>query len=460
MYVMVSGGLEGQGGGANRGRGRPRKALDPQLAPEVRRWAEHVRQLIDGCFARDADAARALEITPVTLSCYLSGRKEVPERAFVRRLHDVLAQHEGRPVDPGLLQRTDELYMAALAVRQPLVWKVHTLTDQRDAALHREQTVRAQLRRLRFSLDTAQGDVTALRRDLRRANKEKEALASQIEDLLERLRQAQEVAAEAVVAEAIGIAERAAMALSARRLAALKASKVVLAACVALCVAGMAMAVVAPPLTGSGVPWQVRGWTTAGGAVLASTGAGFWRHRQLGRLGVYWDWSAHLLAMACAVAIVTVSLLILAAGVRSQQDSLAHQVRLSAAVSDCTENGSVIIDSGGENGPSTKVPRYKCTYEWTINRRAYTQRASGRLEQEGKHTTVLVDPTKPDTMVPEQIAPYKSLYIFAAVVLTVLMYPGFMFWRLWEQVAHGVRRAVSTAQARAVRSAKESASVQ
>lgn len=84
-----------------------------------------MRQLIDGCFARDADAAQALKITPVTLSCYLSGRKEVPERAFVRRLHDVLAQHGDRPADPQLLQRTDELYMAALAVRQPLVWKVH-----------------------------------------------------------------------------------------------------------------------------------------------------------------------------------------------------------------------------------------------------------------------------------------------------------------------------------------------
>ncbi|MFF7795807.1 hypothetical protein [Streptomyces sp. NPDC007991] len=459
MYVMASGGLEGQGGGADRGRARPRKALDPQLAPEVTRWAEHVRQLIDGCFAQDADAARALKITPVTLSCYLSGRKEVPERAFVRRLHDALAQHGDRPVDPRLLQHTDELYMAALAVRQPLVWKVHTLTDQRDAALRREQMVRAQLRRMRLSLDTAQGDVTALRQDLRRAKQGKEALASQIEDLLERLRQAQEAAAEAVVAEAIGIAERAALALSARRLAALKASKVVLAACVALCVAGIAMAVVAPPLTASGAPWQVRGWATAGGAVLAGTGAGLWRQRQLGRLGVHWDWSAHLLATAFTVAIATVSLLVLAAGIRSQQDSLAHQARLSAAVSDCTESGSVAIDNDRENDPSTKVPTYECTYEWTINHRAYTQRASGRLELEGKHTTVLVDPTNPNTMVPEQIATYKILYIFAAVALMFLMYPGFMFWRRWEQVAQGVRRAVSTAQARAVISAKESASV-
>ncbi|MES4906164.1 MULTISPECIES: hypothetical protein [unclassified Streptomyces] len=162
--------------------------------------------------------------------------------------------------------------------------------------------------------------------------------------------------------------------------------------------------------------------------------------------------------MAFTVAVATVSLLVLAAGVRGQQDSLAHQVRLSAAVSDCTENGSVGIDNGTK-GPSMKVPTYECAYEWTINRRAYTQRASGRLELDGKHTTVLVDPTNPDTMVPEQIASYKILYIWAAVVLTALMYPGFMFWRLWEQVAHGVRRAVSTAQARAVRSAKESASV-
>jgi hypothetical protein len=243
MYVTASGspGRPG-GGGEGRGRGRPRKDLDPDLAPEVARWAGHLRRLIGDCFATDADAARALQITPVTLSYYLAGKKEVPERAFVRRLHTVLARQRNKPVDTDALELTDQLYLAALAVLQPLVWKLHTVTDQRDAALHREEAAREALRRARTSLEFAERDVALLRRDLRRARKEAEALASQAEDLLEQLRRAHEEAAEAVVAEAIRIAEQAAVLQSARDASARRTSKILMVGSAAAAAVGAAVA--------------------------------------------------------------------------------------------------------------------------------------------------------------------------------------------------------------------------
>lgn len=437
---MASGGPEGAGGGgAGRGRGRPRKDLDPELAPEVARWAQHLRQLVDGCFTKDADAALALRIPPATLSCYLSGKKEVPERVFVRRLHEVLARREGRPVDSQGLESSDELYMEALAVLQPLVWKVHTLTDQRDAAHRREQALLGKLRRMRTSLEETERDVTALRRDLRRARKEQEALASQTHDLLEQLRQAQEAADQAVVAEAIRIAEQAAVALWARRSAALTASRIALIGSAVLCVAGIGMAVVAPSLTGSLMPWLIGGSGTAGAAALAGQAAGSWRLRQLERLGVPWDWAAHVLAVSIAGAISVVSLVLIAIGVHYHQDSLAHQLRVTAAVSDCDQTGTI------RNSQGDSFPTYTCTYRWRINGHTYTERDGGLTELEGKTDTVLVDPAEPDTMVPERMASYKIFYALAFMAFLCLAFPGFMIYELWRAVSLRVEQAIDGA---------------
>lgn len=405
------------------------------------RWANHLRQLVDAWFPKDADAARALQITPATLSCYLSGKKEVPERVFVRRLHEVLARRQGAPADSQELERSDELYLAALAVLQPVVWEVHTLTDQRNAAHRREQEVLDKLRRTHTLLEAAERDVTTLRRDLRRARKEQEALASQTQDLLEQLRQAQETAGEAVVAEAIRIAEQAAVALSARRSAARTASRIALIGSAVLCVAGIGMALVAPSLTGNLGTWLLAGVGTTIAAVLAGMAAGKWRHRQLQRIGVHWDWAAHVLAISFAGAIAVVSLVLLAIGVYYHQDSLAHQRHVTAAVSDCTKMGTLKTKLG-------EYPYYDCTFQWTLNGHTFTQRDRGLKELEGKTDTVLVDPTKPDEMVPERISTYKTFYWIAALILFVLMWPGFMIYELWESVSRRVEDAVKVAQHR------------
>ncbi|MER6161742.1 hypothetical protein ABT147_40590 [Streptomyces sp. NPDC001868] len=390
-------------------------------------------------FPKDADAALALQITPATLSCFLSGKKEVPERGFVRRLHEVLARREGRPVDPQALEHSDELYMAALAVLQPLVWKVHNLTDQRNAARQREQVALTQLHRMRTSLETAERDATALRRDLRRARKEQEAFASQTQDLLEQLRQAQVAADEAVVAEAIRIAEQAAVALSARRSAARTASRIALISSAVLCVAGIGMAVVGPSLTGDLAAWLIGGAGTTIMAVLAGIRVGRWRRRQLQQLGVHWDWAAHALAISFAGAIAVASLVLLAIGVHYHQDALAHRLQVTAAVSECTKMGTYRTEHG-------EFPFYDCTYEWTLNGVTFAQRDSGLKELEGKTDTVLVDPTKPDEMVPERIATHKSFYWLAAAVLFALGYPGFKIWELWESVSSRVQDAVKRAE--------------
>jgi len=285
MYVMSSGALASpDGGGAGRGRGRPRKALDPELAPEVARWADHLRQLIDSCFSTDAEAARALEVTPVTLSYYLAGKKEVPERAFVRRLHTALAHRQRRPVDSKAMEQTDVLYLAALAVLQPLVWRLHTLTDQRDVAVHREEAARSALRTARSSLMIADQDIAALRRDLRQARREVDALTSQGEDLLKQLRRAQEAAAEAVVAEAIRIAEEAVV-QSARDESARSTSKITMLVGVAVAVVGAMVAALGPVLLEGVTSWRAWGWTIVGSSALAAMAAGAWRYRLLRRLG-------------------------------------------------------------------------------------------------------------------------------------------------------------------------------
>lgn len=456
---MASGGPEGPGGGgAGRGRGRPRKDLDPDLAPEVARWAGHLRDLIDACFATDAEAARALQVTSVTLSYYLAGKKEVPVRAFVRQLHTVLAQRHERPVDTEALEQTDQLYLAALAVLQPKVLELHILTDQRDAALRRENAARSALRRARSSLEFAEQDIAALRRDLRRARKEREAFASQTEDLLKQLRQIREEAAEAVVAEAIRIAEEAAVVQSARDEAARKSSKIIMVACSAASVASATVAALGPLLLGDGAPWQAWGWTAFGGTVLAATAAGTWRYRLLRRLGVYWDWRVHLLLIAICIATPAGSAFILAAAFTKHQDYLAHQVRVSAAVSDCEKDGRILVDAGGQGRPKVYAPSYACVYEWTVNDRTYRQRTDGLKEWDGAPRTVFVDPTHPDTMVPEAMARYWDLYAAAALFFACLHLPGWLLKEMQEKVAHRVRDRADQVLARAKETASAGAS--
>jgi hypothetical protein len=421
----------------------------------VARWASHLRQLVDAWFPKDADAAQALQITPATLSCYLSGKKEVPERVFVRRLHEVLARREGAPVDSRGLERSDELYLAALAVLQPVVWEVHTLTDQRNAAHRREQEVLDKLRRTHTFLEAAERDVTTLRRDLRRARKEQEALAFRTQALLRQLRRAQKEAAEAVVAEAIRIAEEAAVVQSARDAAARKTSKIIIAASAAAGVAGAALAALGPQLLDGGIPWQVWGWAAFGAAVLAATAAATWRYRLLRRLGVYWDWRVHLLLIATCMVIPTGSAFFLAAALTTHQDYLAHQVRVSAAVSDCEQDGEVLVNAGGGQGPNEYAPTYACMYQWTVNDRTYRQRTDGLLELEGKRTTVFVDPTHPDTMVPEVMARYKDLYAVAAICLFCLFVPVMALKELQGKVAYRVRNKVDQVLVRAKDSADD-----
>ena len=436
-------------GGEGRSRGRPRKDLDPDLAPEVARWAGHLRGLIGDCFATDADAARALEITPVTLSYYLSGKRDVPERAFVRRLHTVLARQRNEPVDTEALEQTDQLYLAALAVLQPLVWELHTVTDQRNAALHREQAAREALRRARSSLEFAERDVATLRRDLRRARKEVEALASQTEDLLEQLRRAHEEAAEAVVAEAIRIAEQAAVLQSARDAAARKTSKILMVSSAAAAAAGSATAALGPVLLGGDAPWRVWGWTVCGGAVLAAAAAGAWRYRLLRRLEVYWDWRVHLLLIALSIGMLAGTVFLLAAGLTTHQDYVAHRLRVPADVSNCVQTGRILIKAADENGPSQYAPTYHCDYEWTVNTRTYRQNTAGLKELEGERTTVFVDPAHPDTMVPEVMSPYKTLYAMALLTLLLLAITGWHLKDLQDNVAEQVRERVDRALAKA-----------
>ncbi|MER5936599.1 hypothetical protein ABT121_04665 [Streptomyces sp. NPDC001928] len=413
------------------------------------RWAGHLRRLIGDCFATDADGARALQITPVTLSYYLSGKKEVPERAFVRRLHTVLARQRNEPVDTEALEQTDQLYLAALAVLQPLVWKLHTVTDQRDAALQREEAAREALRRARSSLEFAERDVATLRRDLRRARKEVEALASQTEDLLKQLRRAHEEAAEAVVAEAIRIAEQAALVQSARDASARRTSKILMVGSAAAAAAGAAVAALGPVLLGGDAPWRAWGWTACGGAVLAATAVGAWRYRLLRRLDVYWDWRVHLLLIALSIGMLAGSGFLLAAGLTTHQDYVAHRLRVSADVSNCVQTGRILIKAADENGPSQYAPTYDCDYEWTVNTRTYRQRTAGLKESEGERTTVFVEPAHPNTMVPEVMSPYKTLYGMALLTLLLLAIVGWHLKDLQDNVAEQVRKRIDRALAKA-----------
>ncbi|MFF5483439.1 hypothetical protein ACFY5C_39835 [Streptomyces sp. NPDC012935] len=393
----------------------------------------------------DADAARALGVTPVTLSYYLSGKKEVPERAFVRRLHTVLARQNNTPTDAEAVEQTDQLYLAALAVLQPLVFKLHILTDQREEALMREQAAREALRRARSSLELAEREVAGLRRQLRLARKEREALASQTEDLVRQLRRAHEEAAGAVVAEAIRIAQQAAVAQSARDAAGRRAGKIIVMVCAAASAAAAAVVALGPVMLGGDTPWQAWGWTACAGTAVALGAAGARRYRLLRRLDVYWDWRAHLLLLALSVAMVAGCAFLLAAGLATHQDYVARRLRVSADVSNCRQTGRILIKAADENGPSQYAPMYDCDYEWTVNGRTYRQRTDGLQELDGERTTVFVEPTRPDTMVPEVMSPYRGLYGMAVLVLLMLVFPGWHLKELQDKVADQVRKRVDHA---------------
>jgi len=128
---------------------------------------------------------------------------------------------------------------------------------------------------------------------------------------------------------------------------------------------------------------------------------------------------------------------------------------LSAAVSNCEKDRTVMVDPGGKDSAPTYVDIYACDYEWTFNGVTYRQHEDGRTELEGKHATVFVDPTHPNTMVPEDMARYKELYYAAALCLFLLLLPGYQLVELQSRVAHSVRMRVDEVLVRAKRSAAE-----
>lgn len=384
------------------------------MAPEVAVWAEHLRALLDtAAFSKDSDAALALGVNAPDLSKFLAGKK-ASERAFVRTVHAVCARRRGVAVEDRARQDTDVLYMRALKHLNPQVWELLTAVDERDAAVAREQALQRDLSLLRGWLNRSDDEAARLRRDLDTVREERAALAAKVDGLLQQLRRMEE---EAVVAEAVMVAERAAAdpePLAGMDVLIVWWSGPAIALCALVCVAGTAAALIGAPLADNGSSWQAGGWMAAGGAAVVGAATGWLRYAALKRLGVgRYTPSDDLLAVLLAVAAATAPLYMVNMGIRSQQDYLEHRSKVTAAVTDCTPQYH--FDQDGNVDSVT----YKCTYTWKIAGRTYHQRDQGLNTD--KKATVLIDPADPSTMLPDRfgLRAYVWAYLVAAFALAL-----------------------------------------
>jgi hypothetical protein len=405
--------------------------------PEVADWAEHLRELIDSAFSTDGDAAAALGVDAPDLSKFLSGRK-APERAFVRTVHTVCARRRGRSVDDRALQRTDALYLKALEQLNPQVWRLLSVLDERDAAVARERAVREDLILLRGWLNRSDDEVAQLRRDLAAAREERAALAARMDGLLAQVRQLEE---EAVVAEAIRIAERAAadpQPLAGMDILIVRVSGSALALCALVCLAGLGAVLIGGPLADDGSPWRTGGWAVAGAAAVVAAATGWLRKEALKRLGATRNAGNALGTVLLVVVGFAAPLYLVNMGIRNQQDYLEHRSTVSAAVTNCTENPNYSTNDDGVD-----VPTYTCTYTWKIAGRTYHQRDAGLDSDEGKRTNVLIDPADPSAMLPERfgLRDYVWLYLLAAFALALPAGALYLFRNAWHETLAEVRRA-------------------
>lgn len=418
--------------------GRPRRSLDRSgLTPEVTDWAEHLRELVDGAFHKDREAAVALKIDAPDLSKFLSGRK-APERSFVRHVHAVCAEKRGTAVDSQAQQRTDMLYMRALQQLNPQVWELLTVLDERDAATARERAAQRDLNQLRGRVSQSDNEAERLRRELRTVREERAQLAAKVERLLRQVRGLRE---EAVVAEAIRIAERAASEpepLLGFNSLVVRWSGTVIAGSGLACVAGVALALIGTPLAENGSPWLTGGSVVAGGAALVGAGAGRWRHEALRRLGAVWkDINAEPLTALLFVLACAAPLLLLNTGIRSQQDYTEHRVKVPAAVSKCKEYRRYNKDNV-HTGSS-----YKCTYTWKVEGHTYEHRDWAMKSEEGVGTTVLIDPADPSAMLPDRFILRSYIHMYVLALLALALPAGALYLYRRERHATGVevRRA-------------------
>ncbi|MCX4564647.1 septum formation initiator family protein [Streptomyces phaeochromogenes] len=406
--------------------------------PEIADWAEHLREQIDSTFSTDGDAAAALGVEAPDLSKFLSGRK-APERSFVRTVHTACARRHGRSVDDRALQRTDTLYMRALEQFNPQVWRLLSALDERDAAVEKECAVRQDLSLLRGWLNRSDDEVAQLRRDLAAAREERAELAAKVNGLLADVRRLEE---EAVVAEAIRIAERAAanpQPLAEMDIRTVRRSGAVLALCTLACVVGLGVALIGGPLADGGSPWQTRGWAVASGAAVVGAVAGWLRQEVLKRLGTARNsdalWAALLVVVGFAAQFYLVNM-----GIRNQQDYLEHRSTVSAAVTNCREN---LTSPSSSNPGRPQVPTYTCTYTWKAAGRTYQQRDAGLDSDEGKRTNVLIDPAVPFEMLPERfgLRDYVWLYLLAVFALALPAGGLYLFRNAWQETLFQMRRA-------------------
>ncbi|MFE4481614.1 MULTISPECIES: helix-turn-helix domain-containing protein [Streptomycetaceae] len=120
--------------------------LDERLSEPERLCAERLRELRERIGLTSEELADRLSgdgisIDSTRLSKFLNGR-EVPRREIAARLHLLVAEREGVPVDADELARTRSAMYAAARVRSPLQAREFELaTAHEDLCRHRARTV-------------------------------------------------------------------------------------------------------------------------------------------------------------------------------------------------------------------------------------------------------------------------------------------------------------------------------
>ena len=171
--------------------------LDDRLSEPARRCAQHLRDLRDRAgLTSEALAARltndTVRVDKTRLSKFFGGR-DVPGPAFPGRIHEVLAEIEGRDVDQDDVARTRDVLYAAACARGPLQAREYELAAAREELQATRLRTTQQLASLRDELDAERAKRQAAEEAL-------VALRGQAQEQAEELRR-QRDAAENRVAE-------------------------------------------------------------------------------------------------------------------------------------------------------------------------------------------------------------------------------------------------------------------
>ncbi|MFG2640541.1 hypothetical protein ACGFYP_06145 [Streptomyces sp. NPDC048370] len=193
-------------GGRNRHRGLAKLNKLNELETAEKRLAEYLRELRDqlGITSKELGAALTekdpeAKVSEWQLSRYLSG-STLPKLSLIGRMHELLSQRTGRPLDEDAVQAGRALVIAAAEAKGPLMAReikleaaIEDLSNQRAQAAEELSQLRGAVAAERLHLDELEQELRGMseqaQRERREITEEQEEIRQRIAHLEDSVRQ-------------------------------------------------------------------------------------------------------------------------------------------------------------------------------------------------------------------------------------------------------------------------------